>query len=449
MQPAMTDPAADDFVRGDDTGLAIPAHAEALRAGGAAFLTEAFHAFGSLPATNRVVRITRFEPFAAGNSGHKLLLSVEYAHPEPGLHADLFVKFSRDFTDAFRDRRRQELEAEVRLAELSRLPGFPIAVPVAYFADHHRESGAGVLITQRIAFGEGGVEPLRRKCMDHELADPLAYYRATVSALARLAAAQKSGLLSPQVDELFPFDPEAAAADLPIPWDEQQIGGKVAAYAAFAARCPRLLPADLREPAFIARLEREAVRFVRHDAQVRRFLQADPDLIALCHWNTNIDNAWFWRDEAGVLQCGLFDWGMVRQMNVAIGVWGGVCGANPELWNAHLGELLTLFTETLAANGGPRVETAELKLHLDLSVAMLGLAMLIDAPALLLSRMPDLDEAKGVLDPILFRDEVVRGFLHVFTAFLNVWRHNDFGASLDRMLERAGEGLEIRDGDDF
>jgi len=75
-----------------------------------------------------------------------------------------------------------------------------------------------------------------------------------------------------------------------------------------------------------------------------------------------------------------------------------------------------------------------------LAVGMLGLAMLIDAPALLLSRMPDLDEAGGVLDPILFRDEVVRGFLHVFTAFLNVWRHNDLGASLGRMLEGCGEG---------
>lgn len=40
-------------------------------------------------------------------------------------------------------------------------------------------------------------------------------------------------------------------------------------------------------------------------------------------------------------------------------------------------------------------------------------------------------------------------FVRVFTAFLNVWRHNDFGASLDRMLERAGEGWEIRDGDHF
>ena len=51
-----------------------------------------------------------------------------------------------------------------------------------------------------------------------------------------------------------------------------------------------------RTPQFIARLEREAVRFLRHEATIKRFLHADRDFIALCHYNTNIDNAWFWRD---------------------------------------------------------------------------------------------------------------------------------------------------------
>jgi hypothetical protein len=77
------DPAPLDFVCGDATGLAIPAHAEALGTAGEAFLTEAFRSFGSLSPDNRIVRITRFEPFHGGNSGHKLLLSVEYAHAEP------------------------------------------------------------------------------------------------------------------------------------------------------------------------------------------------------------------------------------------------------------------------------------------------------------------------------------------------------------------------------
>ncbi|WP_436016142.1 hypothetical protein [Phenylobacterium sp. LjRoot219] len=431
------EPEAVDFVRGDATGLAMPAHAEALRAAGAEFLTDAFRAFGALSSDNRVTRITRLEPFAGGNSGHKLLLSVEYATAEPGLHADLFVKFSRDFEDVFRDRRRHELESEVRLADLSRHPGFPVATPAAYFADFQAASGTGLLITQRIAFGEGGVEPLRRKCMDHELADPLAHYRATFAALARLAAAHHAGRLSPQLERLFPFDAAAVAAEHPISLDEAQLRERVARFAAFAEHCPQLLPAALAAPAFIARLKRDAVRILRHEAAVRRFLHADRDFIALCHWNTNIDNAWFWRDADGEMQCGLLDWGLVRQMNVAVGLWGGLCGAGPEIWARHLDELLAVFVDTLQAEGGPRLDPAELRLHLDLSVALLGLALMMDVPTLALSRLPEAAEASGPLDPILFRDEVVRGFLHVFTAFLDLWRRHDFGAALDVVLARA------------
>src|SRR5580658_6674890 len=179
----MLDPERLDFVRGDTTHLAIPAHGKALRTAGEAFLTDALRTFGSISPQNRISRIARLEPFHGGNSGEKILLTVEYQHPQPDLHTDLFIKFSRDFTDAFRDRRRHELEAEVRLAVLSRLPAFPIPVPAAYFADFNRESGTGILITQRIAYGSGNVEPLHPKCRDHELPEPLPYYRAIVSTL--------------------------------------------------------------------------------------------------------------------------------------------------------------------------------------------------------------------------------------------------------------------------
>ena len=92
---------------------------------------------------------------------------------------------------------------------------------------------------------------------------------------------------------------------------------------------------------------------------------------------------------------------------------------------------------TLHEHGGPRLDAAELRLHLDLAVAMLGLALMMDVPALTLSRLPAAAEASGPLDPILLTDQVVHGFLHVFTAFLALWRAHDFGASLDRLLERA------------
>jgi hypothetical protein len=85
-------------------GLQVPAYSGALRAGGEAFLTEAFRVGGVLAADNTVTRITRFEECPGGSTGRKLLLSVPYEKPAPELYTDLFVKFSRDFDDEIRDR---------------------------------------------------------------------------------------------------------------------------------------------------------------------------------------------------------------------------------------------------------------------------------------------------------------------------------------------------------
>ncbi len=329
----------------------------------------------------------------------------------------------------------------MRLAALSRLPAFPIAVPAAYFADFHGESGTGILITQRIAFGSGNIEPLHPKCRDHELSEPLAYYRAIVSNLARLAAAHKSGLLSPEVDTYFPFDAEKAAAEDPIPWNERELRERIARIGEFARRCPSLLPAQLAAPAFMERFERDAVRFLKHEATIKRFLHADRDFIALCHYNANIDNAWFWRDASGALGCGLLDWGRVRPMNVAYALWGSLCGAGLDIWDSHLEELLALFASELHAHGGPRLDVRELELHLDFYVATMGLATLLEAPALVLSRLPEAARARSPQDPIFLKDAVASGFLHVFTGFLHVWRTHDFGASLDRLLERTAGAL--------
>lgn len=424
-----------DFVRGDATGIPIPAHSEALRTGGETFLTEAFRAFGSLSSGNRIARITRFEVCAGGSTGQKLFLSVEFEQPEPGLHPDLFVKFSRDFSDAIRDDRgKHEMETEVRFAALSRLPGFPITVPVAYFADYHHESRSGILITQRIAFGTGGIEPHRQKCLDHELAEPLAYYRVILKSLARIAAAHKSGRLSSDIATRFPFDPAAAAASNPIPFDKWQLRQLVARYADFAAKCPQLLPANIASPSFIAKLDREVVRFLEYEATIKRFLQGNPDFIALIHWNAHIDNAWFWRDASGALDCGLMDWGHVDQMNVAFALWGSLSAAPLEIWDRHLEELLILFVGELHERGGPRLDVAELQLHLQLYVAMMGVSYFIESPSRILFRLPEAAVASGPLDPVFRKSETARNQLHIMTAALNLWQTHDFGASLDRVL---------------
>jgi hypothetical protein len=428
-------------VIGDATGLAIPADPASLLALGPDFLTRAFRAYGLLGEGNRVTRIARAEPFIGGNSGDKLLLWVDYAEaPDPAgadLPAQLFVKFSRCLGDPFRDRRRAELSAEVRLAALSRHPAFPVAVPRACFADYHAESGTGLLISACIAYGEGGIAPLRRKYHDHLLPDAPAHYRAITSALARLAAAQQSGRLEPDASALFPFDAEAAAADLPITDGLARLPGQIEALRDFAAACPGLIPPALAHPDFLARVEREGTLFLTHEAELRRFLHADPDLVALAHWNGHLDNAWFWRDDAQELQCGLLDWGMVRQMNLGYALWGALSGAEPEMLAAELDTFLARFAAELEAQGGAAIPLAKLSIHFDIALMLLGFALMMDAPTLVLSRLPRAVEARSLRDDVMFENEVARTFLHVFVNFLSVWQLRDFGASLDHALDIA------------
>jgi len=195
-----------DWVRGDLLGLSIPAHSDALRAGGVEFLTAAFRASGVLGPDNSVKQITQFEECPGGSTGRKLLLAVKYAKPLPNLHSELFVKFSRDFDDEIRDRAKIQMELEVRFAALSRSPEFPIAVPACYFADYEEATGTGILITQRIAFGRNGIERHYEKCLDYEMPQQLAHYQALIRAIARLAGTHKAGHLPASVERQFPFD---------------------------------------------------------------------------------------------------------------------------------------------------------------------------------------------------------------------------------------------------
>ncbi len=418
-----------DWVHGDSIGLEIPAHIDALRAGGETFLTRAFRAAGALSDDNRVARITRLEEVSGGSTGRKAILSVEYERPAPDLHTALFVKFSRALDDEARDQTKVQMEREVSFALLSRSPAFPIRVPVCYFSDYHHESGTGVLITQRIAYDAEGVEPHYPKSLDYRMPDAPGHYRALIRALARLAGTHKAGRLPDIVETHFPFDAGKLVVSRRVPFSPEQIGRRVASYADFAAKHPQLLPANVRSGAFLARLATEAPRFQACARSADMLLKSRPEMIALCHWNAHVDNAWFWRNDDGQIECGLLDWANVSQMNLAMAIWGCLSGAEIEIWDEHLEELLTLFAQEFEICGGPRLDLEELRKHLVVYTAMMGLGWLLDIPHRL-ARIPGLGEARDRRHPLIESDERNRAQLVVLTAFLNLWERSDVAGVL-------------------
>lgn len=426
-----------DHVTGDRFGLVIPAHESALREDGPAFLTSAFQAFGALPADNAVERIVALERCPGGSTGAKFFLTVTYRQADMALQTELFVKFSRDFTDRRRDHPgRYEMAEEVPFMAIARDPAFPIPTARPYFADYEMATGTGLVITERVAFGEGAIEPHRAKCLDFmTLADPLPYYRAIITALARLCGAHKAGQLTAEADALFPFDPVAGSADL-IRSDEAAVEAELARLRAFVQRCPQHFPDRVRDDAFLDRMASGARALRRREPEIRAWLIHDPDLIALCHWNAHIDNAFFWR-EAGTLHCGLIDWGRVGQITLGSALWGALSAAHHDIWDHHLDALLTLFVDEYATAGGPELSADTLERHLMIHIATMGVARVLVFPEVVSFRCPDIDRLSGPRDPAVLASENARNCLHIFTTFLKLWEARDLTGRIAE-IERFG-----------
>src|SRR5262249_46037261 len=151
---------------------------------------------------------------------------------------------------------------------------------------------------------------------------------------------------------------------------------------------PGLLPDNICSGTFLDELTAAALRFHEHEVAIKRFLNGRPEHIALCHWNANLDNAWFWRGAQGELEAGLLDWGSVGEVSGAQSIFGVLCAVETDFWNAHRDELIALFIEQYARHGGPELDFETLRLHVQLFAALLGLAWMIDAPGIIESQLP-------------------------------------------------------------
>ena len=255
--------------------------------------------------------------------------------------------------------------------------------------------------------------------------------------MARLAGSHRAGRLPAHLAAHFPLDVQAATVENEHRSDADKLDRRLTQLGRFVETHPGLVPADVRSPEFLARLREEVPRVTHHEHAVMSQLAADPDYIALCHWNANVDNAWFWRDADGVLRCGLMDWGCVGQMNMGMAIWGAMSGAETDLWDQHFEELLRVFVAEVDALGGPRLDPDRLRRHTLLYAAVMGVAWLLDVPALIHARF-GADAPESRTDPRIRDDESVRAPLQMLSNLLNLWERYRPGDLLDAALAEEG-----------
>ena len=414
--------------KGDQIGIGFPTTIEALLAAGTDFLTRAFHATGAISPGNAVREIVSSREFFGGGMGRKLILSVRYAIPEPGIPSELFIKFPRDFGDPMRDLFTPPMEPEARFALLSRREGFPVAVPQCMFADYDASVPAGILITECITYGQGSVEPAHDKCMDDELLEPLAHYEALTRTMARLAAYHKTGGFGDETDRQFPHDPHDTSGS--IPYTPEQLQEKLDILQIFAREVPHLFPDGTGDPEFLRQFAQDVPAVLVKEQAIKQFLNTQTDQIALCHWNMNVDNAWFWREPDGELKAGLLDWGSVSQTNIALAFFGMTCAAEPEFMDQHRDHLIRLLVNEYERHGAARIDPEQLLVQVRLGMAIQGVAWMLDAPTIIRREVPEILQVSGRHDPRLRGNFLARAQLHLLITFLNEWRSGDIGKTV-------------------
>ena len=392
---------------GEWHGLPLPNSLVQLHTGsqfGAAWLTKAFHAAGSLPVDDAVVEITHFEALplqgldAQGGAGEKALLSVRYAKVDNGLHTQLFVKCPFDFQKyayqrslisvTYGDGDGLELMAYQWLAA-----DLPVQTPQLYFADLSRKSSYYLLITECVQYAPRGstadgyildwrdlsigqIMPKSGKYQDDRIADAHLYYYALLKAMARMAAADKIGrfdrVLGPNT-----YTGKGVNRDSKVRRQLQadRAASQFDSLISFVLDYAPALFGGLADRTWLQQAKREFVEMASYFEAANAYLASKPELFALSHINLQIDNAWFWRASGGEggsaedveLECGLLDWYNTGRAPT-VGVWSGCLGGcEAELFLAHEEGLISAYSREYHKYGGPLVDPNELMLQYRLS----------------------------------------------------------------------------------
>jgi hypothetical protein len=406
---------------GDQYNLIFPFSHEMLQSMGADFLTEAFRAAGTLDSDNCIEALFNYQILDAGGASTSAAFDVVYRKALPGLHTQLFVKMPAA------DPMRKFISSHMLYGETQ------IAMRQYYFGDYCRETSNGILVTERIGFGEAPIEPVLPKGLDQLLPDAAERYAVLTSLQARLVAFHKRGGLGFDTEDIFPFRAKitgmpAVEIDPLIDFIEDKVG--------------HLLPAKYLRPSFLSQLRQDGERILDSLDMLSGYIGRDVDYTGFCHANLNLDNAWFWRTPTGNLQAGLIDWGSAGQMSLGQSFQGMLFASEPSKFLALRQTLVSHFVAEYKQASGVTLDGEKLLLHAKIA-SITGLPLLVFAIGDALGRYSkaDLRGISNTNDPRLSTDSGLGTMLSMLGIFLEEWFDIQTPRAIcDRILREVENG---------
>lgn len=357
---------------GDFYGLDFPFTFDKLQAFGPQFLTAAFHASGYLPEDNSVTAIVAIAPLNVRGASQSAFLTLSYDKADPALSTELFLKIPTE-EPGYKYYQSRGVPGEMEMGRFSMRGTLPVDVPRCCFAEYSSHTMNFILITERVPFGVEPVEPAHRKGYDFKVPAVEDHYAVLARALGRLVSAHKTGEMGHDVERLFPF--AAAARNFGHVAD---VEARIDRLIDFVNRvAPQLFIPQATDPAFLKRWRDDLLFGMIHHDEVVAYLNSDPDYVALCHPNLNVDNAWYWRDETGALQVGLIDWGSAGQISIAQALSGMLMMLDPEKHLFITDLVIATFLEEYDPAPDAKISLEELKLQYKASLYSSAISIIL------------------------------------------------------------------------
>mmetsp|Transcript_130113 Transcript_130113/g.277987 ORF Transcript_130113/g.277987 Transcript_130113/m.277987 type:complete len:700 (-) Transcript_130113:57-2156(-) len=401
-------------------GIPFPHNFELIEEAGPEWLTKAFHRCGTLPMDNKVIGL-KVHPLSVdstvaesmGGQGMKGWLRVWYEKPHPALHTELFVKCPFPYTPQ-NERAKNSYHAMPDESEIliNRMLGncLPFKIPKYYYGDISYESSNYVLISEKLPYKtlswlEGGkdmkiepfeIEPRIVKFKDYEMPlDGYEQYAAAMRALGRMVAVYHSdglgskdvlrywiprgsespleGLGLEKFEELKKGDflencakmcqcsPQDILAQVQQQCDQalqmsEMFGSMMVE---FVMACAGIFPEVAKDKAYMKQWWRESMEAAYYSWEMTTFTNVDPVFTSLVHSNLAADNAWYWKDDKGVMQCGLLDFGGSGFQNIATNMQMSWTMGEPAMLKAHFDDLGSAFVDGVRSCDGPASITYE------------------------------------------------------------------------------------------
>jgi len=386
-------------LKGDLFGLPVPKDLADFKQRGAKYLTQCFHAAGTLPRDNAVEKVVSFRRLpiegknSCGGAGPKAVFTVEYAKADPELHTHLFCKMpwavegeSKEMgVDLFyRWKCSGTADYEAQETTIYRFLGpiFPFKIPKFYFGDICRDNTNYLLITEQIMFGAKGkkdfgpyeILPVAEKFFDFQLDHKMRFeiYYALMRNQARLAAWDKLGFFEvcpPEMRGLAMAPPPVGSFEFPRTMSEKQrqlIEKKslksselLMEFVTDIAR--ECFPEKHRDPAFLKAVCDCGQDGYVYGQDIVLYQSLFPDLCAFQHWNLQSDNAYYWRKDDGEMDCGLIDWGGAAPANFASKLTGSITSAEGEILDEHEDGFIRCFIDTYYEECGIKLPFEEFR----------------------------------------------------------------------------------------